>query len=87
MSPAPRETSRAFQRQMRSTRWPIGIFSAQGMPTQKPSEARKEAVATCVRVRETIEPNPAWVERYADRYARFRALYPAIRGVEEEHDA
>jgi xylulokinase len=47
----------------------------------------QEAVAACVRVRETIEPNPAWVGRYADRYARFRALYPAIRRVEEEHDA
>jgi xylulokinase len=44
----------------------------------------QEAVAACVRVRETIEPNPAWVGRYADRYARFRALYPAIRGVEEQ---
>jgi xylulokinase len=47
----------------------------------------QEAVAACVRVRETIEPNPAWVGRYADRYARFRALYPAIRRVEEEHEA
>jgi xylulokinase len=47
----------------------------------------QEAVATCVRVRETIEPNPAWVGRYADRYARFRALYPVIRRVEEEYEA
>ena len=42
----------------------------------------EEAVAACVRVRETVEPNPAWAERYADGYARFRASYPAIRGVE-----
>ena len=42
----------------------------------------QEAVAACVRVRETIEPNPAWAARYADGYARFRALYPAIRRVE-----
>jgi xylulokinase len=42
----------------------------------------EEAVASCVRVRETVEPNPAWAARYADGYARYRALYPAIRGVE-----
>jgi xylulokinase len=42
----------------------------------------EEAVASCVRVRETVEPNPAWAERYADGYARYRASYPAIRGVE-----
>ena len=42
-----------------------------------------EAVASCVHVRETIEPNPSWAARYADGYARYRALYPAIREVEE----
>ncbi len=40
-----------------------------------------EAVEACVRVRETVEPNPAWARVYADGYARYRALYPAIRGV------
>jgi xylulokinase len=44
----------------------------------------REAVASCVRVRETVEPNPAWARRYEDGYARFRALYPAIRGAEEQ---
>jgi len=44
----------------------------------------QEAVASCVRVRETVEPNPAWAGRYRDGYARFRALYPAIRGAEEQ---
>ena len=43
-----------------------------------------EAVAACVRVRETVEPDPVWKDRYVDGYARFRALYPAIRAVEEE---
>ena len=42
-----------------------------------------EAVASCVRVRETVEPNASWAARYADGYARYRALYPAIREVEE----
>jgi xylulokinase len=47
----------------------------------------EEAVAACVRVRETVEPHAAWAERYADGYARYRALYPAIRQVEELHGA
>jgi xylulokinase len=38
-----------------------------------------EAVASCVRVTEQIEPNSEWVPRYADGYARFRELYPALR--------
>jgi xylulokinase len=44
----------------------------------------QEAVATCIRVRETVEPNAGWAEPYRDGYARYRALYPAIRGVEEQ---
>jgi len=31
----------------------------------------------------SVEPNADWSKRYEDGYARFRALYPAIRGVEE----
>jgi xylulokinase len=42
-----------------------------------------EAVAACVRVRETVEPNLEWAQAYEEGYARFRALYPALRGVEE----
>ena len=47
-------------------------------------ETLNDAVArvTGVRVRETVEPNPAWARVYADGYARYRALYPAIRGAE-----
>jgi len=44
-----------------------------------------EAVAACVRVRETIEPDPAWQAAYEEIRPRFRALYPALdslrRGV------
>jgi xylulokinase len=47
----------------------------------------KEAVSSCVRVRETVEPNAAWAREYSDGYARYRALYPAIRRVEAEHGA
>ncbi len=43
----------------------------------------REAVAACVRPRETVEPNLAWAAAYEEGYARFRALYPALRGVEE----
>jgi sugar (pentulose or hexulose) kinase len=42
-----------------------------------------EAVAACVRVRETIEPNADWAKAYAEGYARFRALYPALRRLED----
>jgi xylulokinase len=41
----------------------------------------EEAASVCVRVRETIEPDPAWVEAYAQLRARFRALYPALRSL------
>ena len=37
-----------------------------------------EAVAACVRVRATVEPDPAWQAVYEDGYERFRALYPAL---------
>ncbi len=43
-----------------------------------------EAVATCVRVRETVEPNAAWAAAYEEGYARFRALYPALRPLEAQ---
>jgi xylulokinase len=38
-----------------------------------------EAVAACVKTVETLEPEPEWVDVYASRYERFRALYPALR--------
>jgi xylulokinase len=41
------------------------------------------AVASCVRAREPVGPNPAWASPYEEGYARYRALYPALRGVEE----
>jgi xylulokinase len=42
-----------------------------------------EAVAACVRVRGTVEPDPAWQEAYEQGYSGFRALYPALRPLEE----
>jgi xylulokinase len=41
-----------------------------------------EAVTVCVETVDTIEPEPEWVEVYASGYERFRALYPALRGLE-----
>jgi xylulokinase len=41
-----------------------------------------DAVARCVRVRDRVEPDPAWVEDYERGYARFRSLYPALRPLE-----
>jgi xylulokinase len=42
-----------------------------------------EAVRACVRVRDVVEPEPAWQEIYDVGYARFRAAYPALRPLEE----
>jgi xylulokinase len=41
-----------------------------------------EAVSACVRTRETIEPEPAWLDAYVGGYERFRALYPALRPLQ-----
>jgi xylulokinase len=38
-----------------------------------------EAVGACVRVTETVEPEPAWASAYEEGYERFLALYPALR--------
>jgi xylulokinase len=43
-----------------------------------------DAVDRCVRVRTTVDPDPAWQAVYDDTYARFRALYPALDRVKEE---
>jgi xylulokinase len=43
----------------------------------------RAAVDTCVRVRETISPQPAWQERYEAGYETFRALYPALKHLED----
>ena len=40
-----------------------------------------EAVAATVRPADVTEPVEEWVEPYREAHARFRALYPAIRGV------
>jgi xylulokinase len=40
-----------------------------------------QAVEACVRVRDQIDPEPAWVDLYAERRDRFRALYPALKEV------
>ena len=43
-----------------------------------------EAVAACVRVRDTIEPDAGGQQVYEEGYARYRALYPALRPLEEK---
>jgi xylulokinase len=42
----------------------------------------QEAVAACVRARETVDPDEAWADVYDSGYERFRALYPALRPLE-----
>jgi len=42
-----------------------------------------EAVASTVRVTGRSEPDPDWARAYEDGYRRFRALYPALRPLED----
>jgi xylulokinase len=42
----------------------------------------EEAVARCIRVRDTIEPDRDWADAYDSGYQRYRALYPALRPLE-----
>jgi xylulokinase len=42
-----------------------------------------EAVAACVRVVDRVEPEPAWRDAYAEGYARFKLLYPALRPLQD----
>ena len=37
------------------------------------------AVAATVRVRDRVDPDPDWQAAYADGYARYRRLYPALK--------
>ena len=41
----------------------------------------EEAISACVRAGTKIEPNADWAAVYRERRERFRALYPALRGV------
>ncbi len=41
----------------------------------------EEAVASCVRVRDVVEPDPAWFNAYDETYACYRELYPALKAV------
>ena len=38
-------------------------------------------VQATVRPRDPVEPNPDWIEPYRDQRRRFKALYPALKGV------
>src|SRR3954449_4713189 len=40
-----------------------------------------EAVAACVRTHGRVEPVTEWIEPYRELLARYRALYPALRGA------
>jgi xylulokinase len=42
-----------------------------------------EAVATCVRLLDPVEPDPEWQSAYERGYQRFRSLYPALRPLED----
>ncbi|MGZ4346257.1 MAG: xylulokinase [Gaiellaceae bacterium] len=42
-----------------------------------------EAVATCVRLLDPVDPDPEWVDAYEQGYRRFKLLYPALRPLED----
>ena len=42
-----------------------------------------EAVATCVRLLDPVDPDPQWVDAYEQGYRRFQLLYPALRPLED----
>ena len=42
-----------------------------------------DAVSRCVRVRDRIEPDPAWVAAYEHGYERYRSLYPTLLSLED----
>jgi xylulokinase len=42
-----------------------------------------EAVASCVRLHDTIEPDPEWGAAYERGYRCFKLLYPALRPLED----
>ena len=43
----------------------------------------EEAVASCVRVRDRIEPEQSWAAAYEHGYERYRLLYPALKPLEQ----
>jgi xylulokinase len=42
-----------------------------------------EAVATCVRLLDSVDPDPEWSASYDHGYRRFQRLYPALRPLED----
>jgi xylulokinase len=42
-----------------------------------------EAVASCVRLVDAVEPDPEWTAAYERGYRRFKLLYPALRPLED----
>ena len=42
-----------------------------------------EAVAATLRIENVIDPDPAWSAVYAELHPRYRALYPAMRTLDD----
>lgn len=42
-----------------------------------------EAVAAAVRTADVVEPDPGWRDVYTELHTRYRALYPALRCLDE----
>ena len=74
-SPAPKNTSVSFQRQIRSTKCPTGIFSAHGRPAQKPSAARNSAESPRYSLTKNVPTIPVRPEMPAARYTMSGGMY------------
>ena len=59
----------------------IGFLAGAEAAKKRAYEAQ-EAVTACVRVRDVIEPEPAWTEAYEEAYMRYRSLYPALKSIQ-----
>ncbi len=42
----------------------------------------EDAVERTVRTLDTVEPEPAWIDAYAELHARYTRLYPALRALD-----
>jgi xylulokinase len=43
----------------------------------------EEAVESCIKVRDVVEPEPEWSSTYDDVYSTFRRLYPALSSLRD----
>ena len=53
----------------------------QCLPWLQPGSIIADASNALVKVRKTIRPDEKIIERYEDKYNKFRCIYPAMKNV------